>query len=621
MIPWRIILFLLTASMTAAAESFDVVVYGGTPAGVAAATNAGREGMRVALIEETYQVGGLTAGGLAHTDFKTFESLGGSWKEFMDRVQDHYRTTYGEGSPPHVESARGGYYEPHVARWVFNDMLESGDVHVVRNHQLESAEVDGARLVSIVVRPTDSSRGYPLPTNGPRRTFRAKVFIDATYEGDLIAAAQVPYRLGTDPRSAFDEPLAPLEGNAFIMATNFRVCLTRDPDLRLPLPRPENYRREDYALVIDLIEDGTVTPSQINGPPWPLDQLIRVRPVPNQKADFNDKMGSPISIKLIEETHAWPDAEPAERAALFDLARDRALGLFWFLGNEPELPDWVRDGMSEWGLPADEFQESGHWSPVLYIREGRRLKGLRTFTEHDTKSPDDGPRAKLNRDSVAIGDYSINSHGTHHRPDGSIGGVLAQQVLPFQVPYGVMVPEEMDGILAAVPISASHVGYGSLRMEPTWTALGQAAGLAAAQAVNRETEVRDVSVIDLQRRLHEVGAFTVYTSDVPAVAPHFAAVQFFGTHGFFHELSETASAPGFFEGPPVQMPSQWARKPRPGHAVLPDLPITPELARSWLAQHADHFPESPIDEELLTADGKLTRGEFLSRLFEQTFRE
>jgi len=594
-----------------AAASFDVVICGGTPSGVAAATNAGREGVSVALVEETHQVGGLTAGGLAHTDFKTFESLSGSWKEFMDRVQEHYKTTYGEGSQPHLDCARGGYYEPHVARKVFEEMLESAGVTVFLNHQLVSTTRSGDRVTSATFVPADSSKGYPLPKEEPSITLNGSVFIDATYEGDLLAAADVPFRLGTDARSDFNESLAPVEGNDFIMATNFRVCLSRDPANRLPIPKPDNYNREDYALVIDLLADGTVTRKHIGGPPWRLDDLIRVRPVPNLKSDFNDKMGSPISIKLIEETHAWPDATPAERAEIFDTARNRALGLFWFLGNDPELPDWVRDDMNLWGLPADEFTESGHWTPVLYIREGRRLKGVRVFTQHDTERTG-GPRAKLNRDAIAIGDYSINSHGTHHLPDGSIGGVLRQGGPPFQIPYGVLVPESVDGLLASVPISASHVGYSALRMEPAWTAMGQAAGLAAAYAVKNDLEVRDVPVRILQNILHGRGAFTIYTADVPAISPYFEVVQFFGTHGFFHELSDSGSAPGFFEGPPVQIACQWSNRPKGGHAVLPEKEMTPELARSWLARYKDLFPERPLD--LSRFDETLTRGEFLARM-------
>jgi len=160
--------------------SVDVVVYGGTPSGVAAASNAGRQGLNVVLVEETYQVGGMSSGGLAHTDFRTFQSLGGSWKEFMDRVQDHYKTTYGENSPQHRESSRGGYYEPHVARDAFKGLLESAGVTVLLNHQLAAAEQTGQRVVSATFVPTDASKGYPQPSDGPEVRLQATVFIDLT---------------------------------------------------------------------------------------------------------------------------------------------------------------------------------------------------------------------------------------------------------------------------------------------------------------------------------------------------------------------------------------------------------------------------------------------------------
>jgi hypothetical protein len=610
-------LAILTPGFSLFAEelSFDVVVYGATPSGVAAATNAGREGVSVALVEETYQVGGLTSGGLAHTDFKTFQSLGGAWKEFMDGVQQYYRETYGDGSPQHLACGRGGYYEPRVARLVFEKLLASGKVRVFTHRQLAEAKNENDRLVSATFRPANSSKGYPLPQDGPPLTLHAKVFIDATYEGDLLAEANVPYRLGSEARSEFDEALAPEEASGHLMATNFRICLTRDPANRLPLPKPASYDRTAYTKVIGLIQAGKVAPKEFGGAGWLLDDLIRVRPVPNQKSDFNDTMGSPISIKLIEETHAWPEAKPQERARIFDLARERALGMFWFLANDPELPDWVRAGMTEWGLPKDEFVESGHWTPVLYLREGRRLKGVKTFTQHDTVAAAGQVRAKLNSDGIAIGDYSINSHGTHHQPDGKIGGVLSVGVSPWQLPYLCLVPEKTNGLLASVPVSASHVGYATIRMEPAWSGIGQAAGVAAAQAVKSGREVRDVPIVTLQRRLHELGVFTIYIADVPAVSPYFRAAQFFGTHGFLHEVQENGRANGFFDGPTSRPSSQWSDNPRNGHALNPEKTIDEALAASWLQRFATSFPEVKVDAPPFAADGVLTRGEFLNRLF------
>lgn len=620
---WNLGSFMLLASLLVAfsgakssARQFDLVVYGATPSGIAAAVNAGREGLSVVLVDETYQVGGMTAAGLAHSDFYTFQSLGGTWKEFMDRVQEHYRQTYGESSDQHLQCGRGGYYEPKVARKVFEDMLASGDVTLMLEHRVVSVVTDRDRVSAATFVPTDATQGYPRPLDEPAIRLAGDVFIDATYEGDLLAAAGVPYRLGTDARSDFNEPLAPASRSDAIMAMNFRVCLSRDPDNRRPIPKPDSYDRTDHLKVLELIESGFLRPTQIAGPPWPLDQLIRVRPVPNLKSDFNDRHSSPFSIKLVEEIHEWPEANAEKRAELFDLAKERTLGMFWFLANDPELPQWVRDGMNHWGLPKDEFVESANWPPVIYVREGRRLRGVTTFTQHDAERAEGSPRARLNSDSIAIGNYSINSHGTHHLPDGTLAGTFkGYAVPPFQIPYGALVPKEIDGLLASVPVSASHVGYCAIRMEPTWTALGQAAGVAATYAVKHNVNLRDVPVHILQRELHSKDAFTVYIADVPPESPYFKSAQYFGTLGFFHELDDTGSAPGFFDGPPVDVPSQWTDTPVAGHALLPDTAISEKLAASWINRFMDLFPDVSIDRQRFVADGTLTRGEFLNRLF------
>jgi FAD dependent oxidoreductase len=524
-----------------------VVVVGATPAGIAAAVHAAQGGFNVALVEATGHIGGATSGGLSPSDFRTYESLGGAWLDFMRRVERHYATTYGRDSQQVRDCWRGAYYEPRVARRAFEQMLAEQQVRVLTHHRLQTttlAPSAGQRRRIVRAR---------FLTGGDRAVeLGARIFIDATYEGDLMAAAGAPHRQGSEARAEYNEPLAPLEANRHLMACNFRIPLTREPANRLPLSRPPDYDPRRYRKAVELIQSGQVRRREFGGAGWVLDDFIRARPLPNGKADFNDRMGSPVSVKLVTECSEWPAANPvgpAGRARIYAKAKKQALGLFWFLAHDPALPDWVHAAMREWGLPKDEYPNNQHWTPQLYIREGRRMLGESVFTQHDCEPRPGSVRTRLQPDSVAIGDYSINSHGTHYGADGRLLGVLSHPVRPWQVPYGVIVPRTVDGLLAPVAVSASHVGYCAIRMEPTWTALGQAAGIAAALSLRHGVEARAVNVPELQRRLHARGAKTIYISDVEADSPYFRAAQYFGLRGFLHDLIDPRTA------------TDWSRKP------------------------------------------------------------
>jgi hypothetical protein len=609
---------LLTAC--AAQRPIDLLVYGATPAGVAAAVNAAREGLQVVLVEETGHLGGLTSGGLSNTDFRSFESLGGTWRQFMHRVESHYLRTYGPGSQQHIDCVKGGYYEPKVARAIFKQMLDDAGVRFIPHHRLTGALVVDHRL---------TAANFADLKAGSSRTFDAAVFVDATYEGDLLAAAGVPYRVGCESKDEYGESLAFDEPNRYVQTYNFRVVLSRDPANRLPLPRPEGYRREDYAPLIDLIRQGKLASLANPDPKW----ILKVRPIPNLKADFNDDWDVPISLSLENINHPWPEGDTATRAAIFEVYKKHSLGLFWFLANDPELPEKIRHDMSQWGLPRDEYVDTGHWSPALYVREGRRMIGQYVFTQHDAEPPQSGVRAKLNADSVAIGDYSMNCHGVFSPSFGVTVGHMAAAVRPFQIPYGVMIPRQLQGLLVPVAVSASHVGFCAIRMEPTWTALGQAAGVAAAMAVRRGVELRQIDVPRLQRRLHELGAMTVYVSDLaPPVAVKkpawdkpgeftvrlmpwppletglFRAAQYFGTHGFFHDLP----APPSTSDRKKTTTGQWGAAFE-GHDAELDTPMDAALAERWTARAiAMGLKPAPASAAM-----KMTRGQLLETLFQQ----
>ncbi len=607
----------------AAAEKFDVAVYGATPGGIAAAVNAAREGATVILLQEDGHIGGLTAGGLSNPDFQSFESLGGTWREFLHRVERYYITTHGAGSRPVIDSVRGAYSEPRVARRVFEEMLAGEkSLSVRRHHRLAGARTTDAGNRKRLVAATFTD----LKTRQSRE-IEAAVFIDATYEGDLLAAAGATYRLGCEAKSEYGESLAFDTANRYVMTYNFRVCLTTERDNFIPISQPATYRREDYAPLIELLRDGKIQSLTNPGP----NAILKLRPIPNGKADWNDDWNSPISLSLENVNHPWPEGTPEVREKIYSLYKDYSLGLFWFLAHDPGMPAAFRAEMSRWGLPKDEYPETGHWSPALYVREGRRLVGEYIFTEHDTQPKPGQIRAPVQPDSIAIGDYSLNSHGVYSPSFGVTVGHHGKVVRPYQIPYGVLVPRNIDGLLVPVAVSSSHVGFSALRMEPTWTSLGQAAGVAAAMAVKQRQAVRTVAVPAMQQRLWSLGAMTVYVTDLtpvlkiprpswdppgsfnaalhpwPVVSPWFKAAQYFGTRGFFADLVDTKTAPA------VKRPratGQW-NAAYPHHAVGIATPIDAALAARW-AKLAGVTPAPNLQ-----ADGHLTRGEFLNRLYAQ----
>ena len=596
-------------------QNFDVVVYGATPSGIAAAVNAAREGMSVGLFEETGHIGGMVSAGMSNTDFKTFESLGGTYKEFMDRVVRHYAETYGADSKQVDECYHGAWYEPKVASEVFRGMLsEHANLKVFPRYGLTGTNVSQAKsgmkkLASAQFKSTETDENV---------TANAKVFVDATYEGDLLAKAGCLYQLGRESRQVYGELFAGVkyyregrflfgstgEGDHKIQCSNFRICMTRDPENYVAIEKPQNYRREEFLPLLGLMKEGKITKLD--------NQIVKIRTIPNQKADFNDLMYSLVSLRLPGENYLWPEGDTGVRKRIFDRHKEYNLGLLYFLQHDRDVPEKIRNEALEWGLPKDEFMDSGHFPPMLYIREGRRLHGDFVLTEHDTQPSAGFIRARLNPDAIAICDYSLDSHG--NAPAGNLHplvteGVFNRWVQPYQVPYRVTVPSKIDGLLVSCAVSASHVGYSSLRMEPTWTAIGQAVGVAAAQAINTGREVRQIDVGQLQKRLHGLGAMTIYLSDVGPASPLFKVAQYFGTKGYFHGMPEYRNVPYIGRGTTEGMRGQHIQA-YPYHYLYPDKKMDDALAMLWWqkAGMADKPPKWDLK--------KLSRGEFLQKMLE-----
>ncbi len=611
-------------------EEFDVLIYGATPSGIAAAVAAGRDGARVMLVEASGRVGGMVTNGLSHTDFRTFESLNGFFLEFSSRVEDHYRKEYGADSLQLRESLRGTNGEPKVNLAALEAMLaELPKVQVRRNWELEAIRCSfggSGESGQSTMRTVEMALFWDA--SGERHPVAAHYFIDATYEGDLLAAVEMPYKMGREGREERGELLAPLKGDDELQGYNFRLCMTQNPDNRVMARPPEGYQREVFEGIVPLLESGKITTLFASRAPAIF--MATLPHLPNGKFDINDVPGAPVRLSIPGGNLAWPDGDagvaiqngrerdflrpPFSRLAL-DMARRRivaahrfwTVGLLYFLQNDSAVPPKFKDEARSWGFARDEFQDSQYVPEMLYVREARRLVGMTVFSQQDTLRVAGEARACLHSDAVAIGDYGPNCHGTAHQGDlfgGKHSGEFYQPSAPYQIPYGVLVPRLADNLLVSCAVSATHVGFCSLRYEPVWMSLGEAAGHAAVLANKVRGSVQKVSVAALQRILHKGCAATIYVSDVAPDSPDFAAVQWWGTAGGLHGL-EAVAAGGVQRG--KQIAGQYFEA-FPAHAAQLDKPLAAVESERWQALASSLGLKQ---EALPAADGHVTRGDWL----------
>lgn len=535
-----------TATAQVSAEQvYDVVIVGGTPGGIMAAISTARMGKTALLLERTEHIGGLPANGLGATDIATRGATGGLFQEFVQRVRSHYVARYGENSRQVADCSNGYHFEPSVAEQVFEEMLqEHPGITVERMMQFDALPTNVVIRDSVIEEITLLERRTKQPV---RR--KGRVFIDATYEGDLDAAAGVPYVVGRESISQYQEPGAgviyKLWGGTVqepfstgmadnsIQAYNYRLALTNDPNLRVPIRRPESYNRAEYAsLVIDVAQQKH-TGSPPHSTPWGMQRIVNKVSVPNQKTDANNQHLAFISTDLPEENWPWPTSTWEWRDRFAMRLRDYTLGLIWFAQNDPALPDSFRQACRQWGLARDEYIDNQNFPRQVYVREGRRIKGLYFFTARDATPESTGTRPPLHAGSITASHYAIDSHAVRKREDGRVhlDGFLSYPTEPYTVPYGVIVPPNVKNLLSPVPVSGSHIGFSTLRMEPCWMALGQAAGVAAVLSVNKAVAVQKVAIPELQDVLLDQRATLIYYRDVPPTHPVFKAVQYFGLRG------------------------------------------------------------------------------------------
>jgi len=505
-------------------SDFELVVVGGTPAGIAAALAAGRLGHRVALVEAQAHLGGMAASGLSKSDVEKRALIGGLFREFAGRVRAHYCRLLGENSPALAKCYDGYYYEPSVAEHVFEEMLrECAGVTVFRRHLLLSAVCEAGAVCAVALRCEDS---------GEARHLRAGVFVDATYEGDLIAAAGAEFQLGREDSEEFNESLAGAiyydyergaklpgstgAGDARLPAFTYRLCLTTEPENSVPLQAPPaDYDRAVYTPYFEDLEAGRLGAPRVLHPGRGyyrehFDTLVRalsVTEIPNGKVDVNINP-RPLAFPFPEENVGYIEGDWQARQKIAQRHRDLALGLLWFVQHDSEVPEAHRAIARRYQLPRDEFPDNGHFPWQLYVREGRRLKGCYVLTQQDVTQT---PHAVQHPDVIAMGEFPIDSFPTRKKQPGDTVvlegylGMLGHLTQPYMIPYRALLPRTVDGLIVPGPLSATHVAYSSLRMEPTWMALGHAAGVAAHLALARECPPRDVPVPALQELLAAQG--------------------------------------------------------------------------------------------------------------------
>ncbi len=522
-------------AIAAHAAGHDIVIYGGTASGVIAAVQAKKMGRTVVIVSPDKHLGGLSSGGLGFTDTGNKAVIGGLARDFYHRVWKHYdqpgawtqqkREEYGnkgQGTPAMDGDERTMWiFEPHVAEQIFEEYVKEFGIPVLRDEWLDRAtgvKKDGARITSI--------------TTLSGRTYEGRMFIDATYEGDLMAAAGVDYHVGREAKSVYSEDWAGVQtgvlhhrhhfgvlgeklspyvvpgdsasgvlpgvsaeppgeygaGDKKVQAYCYRMCLTDAPENRIPFSKPEGYDAKNYELLLRVFNAG-----------W-RETFDKFDPIPNHKTDTNNH--GPFSTDNIGRNFEYPEADYAKRREILKQHEAYQKGWLYFIANDPRVPAEVREKMQSWGLPKDEFTDNGGWSHQIYVREARRMIGMYVMTENELLKKRPTP------DSVGMGSYGIDSHNIQRyiTPEGYVqneGDIGVGLRAPYEISYGSLVPNrgQCDNLLVPVCMSSSHVAFGSIRMEPVFMILGQSCATAASLALDGKIPVQQVDCKKLRARL------------------------------------------------------------------------------------------------------------------------
>jgi len=496
------------------AISVDICIYGGSSAGVMAAYTAKKMGKTVLLVEPGQHLGGLSSGGLGFTDIGNKYAISGLALDFYRRIGQHYG------------KFEQWIFEPHVAEETFKGYIKRAGVTVLYSHRLHAVEKKGTAIVSITV---EHSRQPEAATN---QVISAGMFIDCSYEGDLMAKAGVSYTIGREANARYNEtfngvqiknkhqfpdgidpyktkgdaasgllwgissvPAQPAgSGDNKVQAYNFRICLSSDSNNQVAITQPEDYDPARYELLIRLLE---------KEPQRPFNLILKPDLMPNQKTDINNN--GPFSTDMIGMNYEYPEADYTKRETIQKAHELYIKGLLYFIGHDPRMPAHLRTEMLRWGYPKDEYTDNGNWSPQMYVREARRMIGAYVMTQANCQGKE------VVTDAVGMAAYTMDSHNCDRvviTQDSMAmvkneGDVQEGGFPPYPIAYRCIVPKENEcsNLLVPVCLSASHIAYGSIRMEPVFMVLGQSAAVAASLAIDKKTSLLRLDISQLQHIL------------------------------------------------------------------------------------------------------------------------
>jgi hypothetical protein len=537
-------LAIVTPMAKADTSDVDNIVYSGVPCGIAASITAAREGAKVLLIEPTKHVGGLSTSGIntAESEHMLKWTIGGFADEFYQRMGRYYEEIKARQTYPHKDPRldTNYFFESSVAEKVYLDMLKEAGVEIRYGVRVDTVAKDGAKITSITL------------TDGTKLT--AKVFIDASYEGDLLARAGVRYAVGRESKAEFGEEAAGIrfdtvprkartvdaqgrllpgfsawaqdltEGAAHgaPMNYNFRLTVAQSPQFRVPIPAPKHYDVTRYALLANWLRDQTAQKKPVQ-----LSDILDLYERRNGKFELNNKQSAIFSLGHFGGQFDWPDSSYEQRARIYQDHLDYTLGLLHFLATDNAVPANVQQDMKALGLHKDEFVDNGHLPYQLYVREARRMRGEYVMTQHDVQTDRRKP------DSIGMSSHFIDCHHVQrvalNENEFVNEGRIWRRGCAHQIPYRALTPKpaECTNLLVPCAASYSHVAFCTLRVESTWMITGHAAGVAAAMAARTGTEVQKVNVTALQEKLCAHGQVIDFLSGQPEKCEHLNGPQEF----------------------------------------------------------------------------------------------
>ena len=616
---------LITSVTYANAQQYDVCVYGGTSAGVIAAYTAAKLHKKVILIEPGKHLGGLTSGGLGYTDIGNKYVVTGLARDFYRRVGKHYG------------KFETWIFEPHVAEEIFNDYIKEANVTVRYQYRIINASKQNRSIQNIAI---ENSSSPSLSTN---KTITAKAFIDCSYEGDLMAKAGVSYIIGREDNNTYNEtwngyqlqdrhqfpdgidpykipgdsasgllwgisnnrPLPKGRGNKMVQAYNFRLCLTDNPQNKIDITKPDDYDPLHYELLLRVLE---------KHPSKDLDGFMKVDHMPNHKTDINNN--GAFSTDMIGMNYDYPDGDYATRQKIFKTHENYTKGFLYFIGHDERMPEYLRILMLQWGYPKNEYKDNNNFTPQLYIRESRRMIGDYVMTQANCES-----RATVT-DGAGMAAYTMDSHNCERLVvNGMVkneGNVEKGGFGPYPVSYRALIPKaaECNNLYVPVCLSASHIAYGSIRMEPVFMVLAQSCAAAACMAIDNKQTAQQVDVKKLQSLLKQNPLMDGSTPEVLADNDDATSVRI---RGNWKKETNGGYGPSWLRAAPAEKPQTVEFKPHIAvtgsyilYAYVPVVDSAATQTRYIISngKSKDVFVQSPVKVEGQTSGEWVSLGSY-----------